>query len=155
MCHAGASSLSQPCWSHRQTGRLLVSPGVGASLSDFQVLSNLNSINVCLLSPLTPSLPVAFLPALSISTAETYYCVISEVALAPDSFSECISSILLSRIVFFFKYFSLFSFYIMCRWTWLRSPTAVLHVCFPVISQRHVDVSYSNSVTVHSVSLCC
>lgn len=44
----------------RQGGRLLVSPEVGASLSNFQALSNLNSINVCLPSPLIPSLLVAF-----------------------------------------------------------------------------------------------
>lgn len=32
-CHVRLSSLSQPCWSHRHAGRLLVSPEVGASLS--------------------------------------------------------------------------------------------------------------------------
>lgn len=59
-----ASSLQPtPLESLRQTGRLLFSPETTASLSNFQALSNLKSINVCLPSPLTSSLPRGFLPA--------------------------------------------------------------------------------------------
>lgn len=54
---AGASCQARPLRSGATKTDWLVSPEVGASLSNFQALSNLNSINVHLPSSLTPTLP--------------------------------------------------------------------------------------------------
>lgn len=71
-----------------------------------------------------PITPRGFLPAPSISTAETYYCVLSEVALAPDLSSPPL-------LLFFFLHFPQ-----MCMTTCLqRFYNCPLDVRFPVISQ--------------------
>ena len=94
-CHA-----RPPRRANRQAGRLSRS---GCLSQQFPGL--IESKQYKCVPPLAPDpiTPRGFPPAPSISAAaETYYCVLSEAALAPDLFSECIPSILLSRIVYIY-----------------------------------------------------